>query len=265
MFKHLLITLLVSLIINIAMFLVAFKYKTDKLTDISYSASFIALVLYSLLAGTTNSFKLALGAMVGIWAVRLGGFLLIRIWDKGKDKRFDGMRENFKAFGQFWVLQAVTVWVVLLPVMLVMFKDNEVAVFGKLAAIGVLLWALGLSIETMADLQKYEFSSEEKNKGKWIETGLWSLSRHPNYFGEIVLWVGVYIFTLSALSGGQALLGLVGPLFITLLLLRVSGIPILEKSADKRWGDNQDYRIYKKRTKLLVPLPKKRHVHKRPI
>ncbi len=264
MFNHLLTALVVSLLINTFIFLLAFKRKTDKLTDISYAVSFIALATYGLLKGGTNSFKMALVAMVTIWAVRLGGFLLIRIWDKGRDQRFDSIRGNFKAFGRFWLLQAMTVWVVMLPVLLALFKANDIAVFGKLAAIGALLWVLGLSIETMADLQKYEFSSEPANKDRWIETGLWRYSRHPNYFGEILLWIGVYIFTVSALSGGEIILGAVGPLFIALLLLRVSGVPILEKSADKRWGEHEAYQSYKKRTNALNPLRKKVNVPKRP-
>ena len=165
------------------------------------------------------------------------------------------MRSNFKAFGRFWVLQAVTVWVVMLPVVLTLFKANESALFGKLSAIGVLVWALGLSIETVADLQKFEFSAEPKNAGKWIETGLWQYARHPNYFGEILVWIGVYIFTLSVLSGWEVIIAAVSPLFITVLLLKVSGVPILEKSADKRWGKQPAYQAYKKRTNVIVPLP----------
>ncbi len=116
-------------------------------------------------------------------------------------------------------------------------------------------WTVGLIIETIADVQKIQFKNNPANKGKWIESGIWRYSRHPNYFGEIVVWIGVYIVAATSLPFVQAAIGLISPLFIIVLLLFVSGIPILEKSADKRWGNDPAYKKYKKRTSLLIPLP----------
>jgi len=123
--------------------------------------------------------------------------------------------------------------------------------------IGVAVWAIGLVCETIADLQKMAFSNDPANKDKWIDTGIWHYSRHPNYFGEILVWVGVYLYTLASLPLLPAVIGLVSPAFIIILLLFISGIPILEKSADKRWGSESKYQAYKKRTSILIPFASK--------
>jgi steroid 5-alpha reductase family enzyme len=119
--------------------------------------------------------------------------------------------------------------------------------------VGILVWIVGFFFESVADQQKYLFKKSLGNKGKWIASGLWKYSRHPNYFGEILCWVGIYIFTTSALSGYSLLVGLISPLFIAGLLIFVTGIPPLERYADKTWGKNKDYLEYKRRTSVLVP------------
>lgn len=160
-------------------------------------------------------------------------------------------RDSFWKFGGFWTLQALTVWVVMLSTLL--FFDAETEPTWWLALIGFALWAKGLAIESIADMQKYTFTQNPKNKGKFISTGLWARSRHPNYWGEIMVWVGVYVFTVSALDGMNQLIALISPLFITAMLLFVSGIPLLEKGADKRWGKDKKYQEYKKNTPILIP------------
>jgi steroid 5-alpha reductase family enzyme len=127
-----------------------------------------------------------------------------------------------------------------------------------LAILGVVVFLLGLIVETFADLQKYRFINNPANKGKWIDEGLWHYSRHPNYFGEITLWFGVYIFTLSAISGFDAVLGIISPIYIASIIIFVSGISLLEKGAEKKWGDNPEYLKYKKTTSPLILLPKKK-------
>jgi steroid 5-alpha reductase family enzyme len=245
--------LLLSLAINIAMFLVAYRLKSDKLTDISYAVSFAVLALVAFFQGGASPYHAILLAIILVWAVRIGGFLLYRVMQTGKDRRFDGVRENFRKFGTFWVGQAITVWVLLIPSLMAFRAPADVS---QLASIGCVVWLLGFVIETTADFQKYAFSQNSANKDKWIESGIWRYSRHPNYFGEILVWVGVYIVTLAALDIPQSLIGLVSPLTIIALLLFVSGIPPLEKAADKRWGELPAYKTYKRRTSTLVPLPK---------
>jgi steroid 5-alpha reductase family enzyme len=256
MWHILLLSLGISLLINLAMFLVAFWLCSDKLTDISYAVSFIVLVGVAFAQGP-NSYCLydyLLTALVTVWGVRIGGFLLYRVMKKGKDGRFDGVREHFSRFGTFWLGQAFTVWLLMLPVSLAL---QQQAKFGVLTYGGVLIWFIGLLVESAADAQKYRFNANPKHKGRWIEQGVWRYSRHPNYFGEIAVWIGVYLYSLTVLRGGSVLIGLVSPVFITILLRFVSGIPILEKSADTRWGSDPNYQAYKRRTNLLIPWPKK--------
>lgn len=238
------------------MFFPAYFLRTDKLTDISYAVTFVVVAVFGLAVGGVTFPSLLIVLMVLMWAARLGGYLLIRIRKIKKDKRFDGMRESFWRFSRFWLLQGLTVWVVLLPSLLFMQKGiEEISAF---AYIGVLIWLVGLLIEAFADAQKFKFINDPANKGKWIESGLWKYSQHPNYFGEIVLWVGVYVYAIFGLNATESLIGALSPIYIIVLLIFVSGIPLLEKAAQKRWGENEEYRAYKKRTSTLIPLPKKK-------
>lgn len=233
------------------MFIPAFIWKTDKLTDISYAVTFVIVALYGFLFGGITTASVVLFSMITLWAVRLGSYLLVRIHKIGKDNRFDEMREHFWRFFRFWLLQGVSVWVVLLPSML--FFHNSIQTIPPYAYIGLLLWLTGLTIEAVADMQKFRFINDPQNKGKWIDSGLWKYSRHPNYFGEILLWAGVYIFTLFGLGVVESWIGAIGPLYIASLILFVSGIPLLEKGAEERWGDQDAYQAYKKKTSILIP------------
>jgi steroid 5-alpha reductase family enzyme len=248
--SQLIVALTVSLGINLSMFLIAFWRKSDKLTDISYAATFATIAMWSFIASNQTWYHALLLLIVLVWAARLGGFLLYRVIKKGKDARFDGMRESFTKFGKFWLGQALTVWVMMIPSV---FAFNAEPSRDWLAITGVAVWAVGLVCETVADLQKMTFSNNPANKNKWIDTGIWHYSRHPNYFGEILVWVGVYLYTIASLPLLQGIISLVSPAFIIILLLFISGIPILEKSADERWGNDAKYRAYKKHTHILVP------------
>lgn len=253
---YLLSALLFSLGINIVLFLVAYKFKTDKLTDAAYALSFFVLAMFGLFSGELTATRLVVAAMVSVWAFRLGGFLLYRIQKTGRDQRFDVWRHSFWLLGRFWVLQAITAWIVMLPVLLALSK-SDISIT-NVSMVGIALWAFALIVETIADLQKFRFTQNPKNKGKWIAEGLWSWSRHPNYFGEILVWTGTYIAVFSTLVGFDRLVGLASPLFIAGILLFATGIPILEKQADERWGKEKAYQEYKKRTSELLLLPPKR-------
>ena len=250
-------SLIISLVINIGMFIPAYFLKTDKLTDISYAITFVAISLYGLLSGQISTEKLILFILIFLWALRLGIYLLVRIRKIGRDKRFDGMRENFGRFIRFWLLQGTTVWLILLPS--IFFFQNNIKTNSLLMYIGLIIFFIGLFVETISDIQKYRFINKSENKGKWIESGLWKYSRHPNYFGEILLWLGVYFFTLQGLNGLEIIIGLISPIYIALLIIFVSGIPMLEKAANKRWGDNPKYQEYRKRTSMLLLLPQKQN------
>lgn len=260
MIVFLALLLAVSIVINFAMFLIAYKRRSDKLTDISYALSFIILTFIAYATSEVNLYSFNLYNFIGLamivfWAVRIGGFLLYRVVHVGKDKRFDVVREDFTKFGKFWVGQAVTVWVLLIPFALASRATGSIS---WLAIIGLVTWLTGLLIEALADHQKFDFAQNKSNKNKWIDSGVWKFSRHPNYFGEILVWIGIYLYALPALSLVGALVGLVSPLLIVTLLVFVTGIPILEKSADNKWGKLEDYKKYKQQTSLLIPRPKSR-------
>ncbi|MFH1770133.1 MAG: DUF1295 domain-containing protein [archaeon] len=240
--------LLISLGINITLFIPAFIFKTDKLTDLSYSLSFIVLILIAFFLVPFSTLGLIITLMVVVWALRLGTFLFVRIGKMKKDKRFDGMREYFFKFLRFWVLQAVAVFVILIPSIFFINSSQS-----KFCGMGFLIFLIGLIVESVADAQKYKFKQNKKNKGKFIQSGLWKYSRHPNYFGEILVWIGMYVFVFLSLNLTQKLIALVSPLFIIILLLFVSGIPMLEKAADKKWSKDKAYKEYKKKTSVLIP------------
>jgi len=241
--------LLIAVGFNLLMFIFAYKFKTDKLTDLSYALTFIFLVFVSFFTGEFSNFKLILLFMILLWAFRLGVFLFIRIRKIKKDRRFDGIRENFFKFSRFWLLQGITVWIILLPSLIFFNSSTNITI---LSWIGFAIWFIGLTIETFSDLQKYQFNKTNK-KDKWISTGLWKYSRHPNYFGEMCCWLGIYLLTLSSLSLIQIIYTAVSPLFIALLLIFVTGLPTLEKYADKKWGKTKEYKEYKRKTSILVP------------
>lgn len=248
-------SLVISLLIQAFFFAFAYLFKTDKLTDLTYGLTFIILGAVALFASTGFSMmKLIVMLMVTLWALRLVSYLFYRIHKIKKDKRFDEMREDFLKFARFWILQGISVWIIMLPSSLMLSKSTDAGI-GTISLLGLLIWAVGLITEAIADVQKFMFKNKPENKGKWIQSGLWAYSRHPNYFGEILCWVGVFIFITPALSGWE-FLTIVSPVYIFILLRFVSGIPILEKKYAERYKDNKEYQQYKMETSLLFPLPK---------
>jgi steroid 5-alpha reductase family enzyme len=235
------------------MFIPAFRFKTDKLTDLSYSLTFIILTIIAIILSKFTILKSIVFMMIIAWGLRLGIFLFIRIRKMKRDKRFDGMRESFFRFLKFWVLQGLAVWVILIPALF--FINSNLT---EVMWVGFIIWALGLILESTADFQKYNFKQNEKNKDRFIQSGIWKYSRHPNYFGEILCWVGIYIFVFASLTSLQKIVSLASPLFIIILLLFVTGLPPLEKYADKKWGKQKDYQEYKRKTSILIPwIPKR--------
>lgn len=238
------------------LFVIAYARQSDKLTDFAYSISFMSVCAAAVvLADYQSPLLLLLASLVLLWALRLGVFLVLRIRKAGKDTRFDGIREKFWKFLQFWLAQGVVAWLLLLPVLFVTDYD---AALTSVSFVGVVIFAVSLAIEAVADTQKYRFKRNVANKDHWIQTGLWRYSRHPNYFGEIGVWVGVYIIAFPVLSPVERVIAIVSPLAIYITLRYVSGIPILEKSADKKWGKLSEYKKYKQQTNLLVPFWTKR-------
>ena len=235
-------------------FIPAYMLQSERFFDLTGSITYISVTIIAVLAGpTVDGRSILLFTLVVIWAARLGTFLFRRIHKAGKDARFDEIKPSFARFLLTWTLQGL--WVTLtLSAALAAITTTTRRELGLFALIGSLVWGSGFAIEVIADLQKSRFRAHPENKGKFIHTGLWAWSRHPNYFGEIVLWVGVAIIALPILRGWQWVT-LISPIFVTVLLTRISGVPLLEKRADEKWGGQEDYEAYKARTPVLIPRP----------
>jgi steroid 5-alpha reductase family enzyme len=241
-----------AFLIQWIVFIPAFMFQTEKFFDLTGSLTYISATLIAVIFSPgVDARSILLAVLVVIWAVRLGTFLFTRIKKAGKDDRFDELKPSFFRFLNVWTIQGLWVTFTMAAALVAITTANHKQL-DLFALFGLLVWVIGFSIEVAADFQKSRFSADPANKGKFIETGLWSRSRHPNYFGEIVLWVGVAIIALPVLQGWQWV-ALISPVFVTLLLTRVSGIPLLEAKADKKWGGQEDYETYKKNTPVLIP------------
>lgn len=246
-----------SICIQLISFVPAFLLKTDKLTDITYAATFIILAIkaYSLHSHTIT--RIVPLVCILLWGLRLGFYLLYRVIHMKKDKRFDGIRENFWKFLSFFIMQGIVVFCIVLPTIAFLAKQPIVSIKPIMFFLGLAVWSIGFLIETVADYQKFSFI--QKNTGRWIDQGLWYYSRHPNYFGEILCWVGLYIYAIQNASILESMIFFcLSPFLITFLLTMVSGIPILEKEADACWGHNVEYQKYKNETSILFLLPKRK-------
>lgn len=246
------LSVLLAFVIQWLVFIPAYIWQTERYFDLTGSLTYLSVVAFSLLlTGKTDVRSLLLAAMVAIWAARLGTFLFTRISQDGSDSRFDTIKPDFWRFLSTWTLQGL--WVSFTcAAALVSISSGTEKPLGIVGVVGAMVWLLGFSIEVIADRQKREFRADPANRGKFIDSGLWARSRHPNYFGEITLWLGVAIVAVPTLSAWQYV-GLISPVFVALLLIRVSGIPMLEKSADERWGGDPNYEAYKARTPVLIP------------
>lgn len=238
---------------QILFFIYAFVNRTDRVTDLSYGLTFIfgSLAAFILNFQYVSLFQTVMLILVSIWGVRLATYLFIRVIKVGKDERFDGIRENLKKFGSFWMIQAISVFIILLPTIYILLNKQEMS-FNPFSSFGLVLALLGILLEGIADYQKYVFKNIESNRGKFIKSGVWKYSRHPNYLGEIMVWVGIFIYALPFLNG-IALVTIISPIYISSLLLWFSGIPTLEKKYDIRYAQDTEYLKYKKNTGILLP------------
>ncbi|MCY1715740.1 DUF1295 domain-containing protein [Microbacterium sp. SL62] len=243
-----------AFVIQFLVFIPSALRRTERFFDLTGSLTFIAVsIALALLAPAQDARGWILAAMVVVWAARLGSFLFARVHRAGTDGRFDEIKTNPLRFFQVWCIQGLWVALTASAAWIAMSADAaDRAPLDGFAVAGVVVWLAGMVFEVVADLQKQAFRADPANKGEFIRTGLWSRSRHPNYFGEILVWVGVFVVAVPVLQGSQWV-AVLSPLFVVLLLTRVSGIPLLEKRADERWGDRADYRAYRDRTPVLIP------------
>ena len=235
-------------------FIPSYLFQTEHFYDLTGGITYLSLVALVVIANPYLDWRGGLIAlMVGIWAIRLSTFLFARVRADGFDRRFTRMKTLPMQFLMTWTLQGLWVFVTFSAGLAAMTSIAQ-APLGIFALVGTSLWLVGFVIEVVADAQKRQFRRNPEAGGRFITTGLWAWSRHPNYFGEIILWVGIALVALPALSGWQ-LATLISPIFVFVLLNYVSGVRMLEASADKRWGSDPEYQAYKTRTSVLIPLP----------
>lgn len=241
-----------AFLVNLVAFIPAWLLHTEKFFDLMGGVTFISTTLLALaLVPARDARAWLLGGMVVVWALRLSLFLFGRIHKAGADARFDEIKVSFPRFLLTWMLQGMWGAVTLAAALAAITAPQNIPLNGW-ALVGFLIWLFGFSFEVIADAQKSRFKTNPENRGKFIRSGLWAWSRHPNYFGEITLWIGVALVALPTLSGWRWLT-LISPLFVILLLTRVSGIPMLEARADEKWGGQPEYEAYKANTPTLIP------------
>jgi len=242
---------LVAFSIQWIAFVPAYLKQTERYYDLTGSATYLSVTALAIILTPEPGLRgWLIAGCIAVWAVRLGSFLFRRISTDGADSRFDKIKPDPMRFLFTWTLQGL--WVVVTAACgLAAITASDDSPMGWLGWTGFAVWLAGFVIEVTADNQKRRFR-ELHGSDRFINTGLWRLSRHPNYFGEIVLWLGVALMALPALFG-WTLATLVSPLFVFVLLTRVSGVPLLERKGKKRWGEDTAYQEYCRATPVLVP------------
>ena len=252
--ENVLRVVILAFLIQWIAFIPAYVFQTEKFYDLTGSLTYLSVVWYSLNLASNgftniNAANMTVVVVISLWAVRLGSFLFMRIHKDGEDKRFRTIKPSATQFFMTWTLQGLWVSLCSMCAITAISSDSGV-VINTLFYIGLGLFLIGFSTEVIADNQKSKFRSLPENRDKFITTGLWAKSRHPNYFGEIVLWTGVVVMSFSSLGGWQYLT-LISPIFTYILLVYVSGVRMLEARADKKWGENEAYITYKSSTPIL--------------
>lgn len=243
--------------INWLAFIPANAAQTEHYYDLTGSLTYLTTIVAAVLLVTELTPRGQLAAiMVAVWSLRLGIFLFRRINSAGQDDRFNVIKTQPIRFFVAWTLQAL--WVLLTSACaLVIITGGDDLAIGLVGCTGLALWLLGFICEVVADAQKTAFKRNPENAGRFIDTGLWAWSRHPNYFGEILLWIGMAVLAWPILSSWQHVT-LISPVFVAFLLLKVSGVPMLANKGKEKWGGDPDYQAYLYRTSLLIPMPPKK-------
>tara|TARA_B100000579_G_scaffold275955_3_gene228175 strand:- start:2002 stop:2874 length:873 start_codon:yes stop_codon:yes gene_type:complete len=238
--------------IQIIVFIPSFIFRTEHYYDLTGGITYISTMVIALVLKNNyqsiDLISLLLGSMVIIWATRLSLFLFLRVKKSGEDIRFKKIKHSFSWFLMTFMLQGMWVFMCVFPALIVISSFNSG--LNNYAIVGSAIWLFGFIFEIVADYQKSYFN--KFNKGKFISSGLWSMSRHPNYFGEFMLWLGITIASIGYIDNYKYIVFLT-PIFIYLLLTRVSGVNLLEEIGDKRWSNNKDYKDYKKNTPIFFP------------
>tara|TARA_B100001113_G_scaffold224679_1_gene184487 strand:- start:30 stop:887 length:858 start_codon:yes stop_codon:yes gene_type:complete len=244
---------ILAFLIQWVAYIPAYLFQTEKFYDLTGSLTYLTVIWFVYFSsGQMNEFNtqsLLVTVLISLWAVRLGSFLFSRIHKDGEDKRFRTIKTSASQFFMTWTLQGM--WVSICSMCAITaISSSDGIISNNLFYIGFVLFIIGFSIEIIADRQKTAFRSIEENKDKFITSGLWSKSQHPNYFGEILLWSAVAVMSFSSLSGTQYLT-MISPIFTYILLVYISGVRMLDDMGNKKWGHLEEYRTYKKNTPVL--------------
>ena len=233
-------------------FIPARLFETERFYDLTGSITYIAVTLAAVsIATAPASAQWLIAIMIFLWAGRLGSFLFRRIHAAGGDQRFDHIKVSSSRFFVAWTLQGAWVVMTSCAALTAIMSAAQTAV-GAVYAVGAVMWIAGFAFEVIADRQKSQFREDPANAGRFINTGLWARSRHPNYFGEILLWAGITVMAIPYLSGTQWVV-MLSPLFVYALLTRISGIPTLARRGQQVWGDDPAYQSYLENTPRLLP------------
>lgn len=247
----------VGFILHWAVFIPSYLLQTEHYFDLTGALSYISTItLAAYLHPLLDLRGLIICVLISIWAVRLGSFLFMRIKRAGQDRRFIESKTRFWQFLYIWTMGGAWVFITMAAGLAAITSMTQ-RPLGIFAIAGVFLWLVGFSIEVVADRQKTKFRELPENADHFITSGLWSYSRHPNYFGEILLWLGITVIALPTLVGWQYVT-LISPIFVALLLIKVSGVRLLEADAKDRWGSDPNYQYYVNNTPVLVPFIGKR-------
>ncbi|MEL7221574.1 MAG: DUF1295 domain-containing protein [Bacteroidota bacterium] len=244
---YLLYILALSVIFNLLMYAIAYFLQTDKITDISYSATFAAIAIAAYTYSEQQFMDQLILMMVVLWAIRLGGYLLYRVMKIGHDDRFNEIRNNPLSFLFFWIMQGLTCAIVSFAFVQVLQATNKEV--DSLFILGIVLAALGWLIETIADAQKFKF--KQANPKEFMNQGLWRKLRHPNYTGELMFWWGLFIASLPYVD--NVFIALLSPIWISLIIIKFSGIRILQNKWQETYGDRPDYQAYVAQSWRLIP------------
>ena len=251
------VAMAISFAIHWILFIPSYIFQTEKFYDLTGTLTYITVLSFVVFIKKTTVHEmldlrsLLIYGCIMIWTIRLGGFLFWRVLKDGHDKRFKTILPSFTQLLMTWTLSAAWVFIQSLSALVALTVITSVEM-GLIGWFGLALWIFGFGFEVLADHQKTKFKADPANEGKFITGGLWDVSRHPNYFGEIVLWLGITVMAIPVMSGLQ-FVSLISPVFGFLLIYYVSGVRMLEARSDKKWGNNPEYQEYKRNTPVFFP------------